>query len=111
MTTTLDSDLLTIFKDFESNIDKFRNRNILLTGATGMFGIWMLLFFKFLNEHLGTKLIVEAVSRDPNLFLKEYPEFISCDWIIWNKSDIRSFNPVLDRIDFIIQDLYTIQKH
>ena len=107
MTTTLDSDLVTIFKDFESDIDRFRNRNILLTGATGMFGIWMLLFFKFLNENLGTKLIVEAVSRDPKLFLKENPEFITCDWIIWNKSDIRSFTPVLDRIDFIIHGATT----
>jgi UDP-glucose 4-epimerase len=67
----------------------------------------MLLFFKFLNEHLDTKLIVEAVSRDPKLFLKENPEFITCDWIIWNKSDIRSFSPVLDRIDFIIHGATT----
>ena len=103
----LDLDLSEIASELETELTTLFKRSILLTGATGMFGIWLLSFFKYLNENHEMNITVEVVSRDPKLFLDKNPQFISCKWIVWNKADIRNFLPILNSYDYVIHGATT----
>lgn len=62
--------------------------SILLTGATGFFGIWMLHALDVLNKTHGISFQVHAVSRDPLRFLMKHPEFKDLPWLNWVASDV-----------------------
>lgn len=63
-------------------------KHLLLTGATGFFGQWLLDLLASLNAR-GTVVHVTAVSRDPEAFLARHPFYRQCRWLRWLGSDIR----------------------
>ena len=81
-----------------SDIVYLKNKNVLVTGATGFFGIWMLSIFHELNENYGCNINVTALSRDPENFLKNNPLFVGK--INFIKSDIRNFSIGSQKIDY-----------
>ncbi len=74
---------------------------IFITGGTGFFGKWLLESFIFINEklQLNGKLIV--LSRNPEKFLMQFPQF-NHSAIKFLNGDIRSFTFPEEKIDFII---------
>lgn len=52
--------------------EQFRGANILVTGGTGFFGIWILLALIEIRNRLGGNLNLFVVSRQPNQFLHRY---------------------------------------
>ena len=78
-----------------------KGSTIFITGGTGFFGKWILESFIFINEklHLNGKLIV--LSRDPENFLLQCPQFNHSS-IIFLKGDIRTFIFPEAKIDFIV---------
>ncbi|WP_256580453.1 NAD(P)-dependent oxidoreductase [Pseudomonas sp. Irchel s3h14] len=63
-------------------------KRLLLTGSTGFFGKWLLATLARLNQD-GAAIEVTAVSRSPEAFLREYPEYADEAWITWLKSDVQ----------------------
>lgn len=63
-------------------------RHLLLTGATGFFGKWLLALLALLNRQ-GAAIEVSAISRDPARFLVDQPEYRDCAWLHWLAGDIR----------------------
>ena len=107
MSQGIELDLTEIVAELESELVRLINRSILLTGATGMFGIWFLSLFKFLNENFEMNITVEVLSRNPKRFLEKNPEFNSCKWIVWNQSDVRNFVPILPSYHHVIHGATT----
>lgn len=63
-------------------------QRILLTGCTGFFGKWMLATLAHLNRG-GAGIDVTAISRSPQAFLSEYPEYDDSGWITWLEHDVQ----------------------
>lgn len=103
----IDSNLAEIHNTLAKKIDFLRGKSILITGGTGFFGLWLLLFLDHVNRELDLKISVEVNSRDPEKFLSKFPEFSSKYWILWNKSDIRAFVPKSSNYDFVIHGATT----
>jgi dTDP-glucose 4,6-dehydratase len=77
-------------------------KTILLTGATGFFGTWLLSLFGWLNSARQARLTVLAVSRDPASFLTRHPGFENTPWLVWIKGDVRSFPAPSTPVDYVI---------
>ena len=63
--------------------------SLLMTGATGWFGIWLLDTLCVADDMLGLGLRITAVSRDPSQFLRRFPAFANDPRISWIESDVR----------------------
>jgi nucleoside-diphosphate-sugar epimerase len=75
---------------------------ILITGATGFFGKWLLESLLFLNKSIGLDCEIFALSRDPEKFLHQHPFFRREKSISWIKGDIRLFENSASDFDYII---------
>lgn len=69
-------------------LDELSGAHLLLTGATGFFGRWLLAVIRELNGQ-GAAITVTITSRNPARFLAAHPEYRECDWITWFTGDIR----------------------
>jgi len=63
-------------------------KHLLLTGGTGFFGLWILALLHELNMQ-GACVEVTVISRQPERFLAEQPEYRNCSWLHWLVSDVR----------------------
>jgi nucleoside-diphosphate-sugar epimerase len=64
--------------------------SILLTGATGWFGTWLLDTLCAADDMLELGLSVTAVSRNPRRFAAKFPELAADRRIRWVESDVRN---------------------
>ena len=94
----ISNDIKFIISKLLGDVAYLKNKNVLVTGATGFFGIWMLSIFHDLNENYGCNINVYALSRDPENFLKNNPIFVGK--INFIKSDIRNFSIGSQKIDY-----------
>ena len=94
----ISNDIKFITSKLLGDVAYLKNKNVLVTGATGFFGIWMLSIFHDLNENYGCNINVNALSRDPENFLKNNPIFVGK--INFIKSDIRNFSISSQKIDY-----------
>jgi nucleoside-diphosphate-sugar epimerase len=93
MKVTLDSPV--VLRDLQrisQHLDASRElsgKHLLITGSTGFFGKWLLALIAFLNRE-GAGIEVTAVSRTPERFLGDYPEYRQCGWITWLQGDVQA---------------------
>ena len=97
----LESDLRHILSRTESLWKDCKNKTILLTGGTGFFGKWFLETISFLNSERDLNVKAVVVSRAPDRFLNQYPQFKQ-PAIQFIQGDIRSFPFPKEPIHYII---------
>ncbi|WP_025132269.1 NAD(P)-dependent oxidoreductase [Pseudomonas sp. PH1b] len=68
--------------------DELQGKHLLITGSTGFFGKWLLALLALLNRD-GAGITVTAVSRAPERFLKDYPEYRQAAWLHWVRGDVQ----------------------
>jgi dTDP-glucose 4,6-dehydratase len=73
-------------------IDCFQHKRIFLTGGTGFFGKWLL-------DSLPESARITVLSRDPEKFLRNYPQYRRFDYLA---GDIRDFPLSAGRFDYVI---------
>jgi nucleoside-diphosphate-sugar epimerase len=71
--------------------DAVRGETIVITGATGFFGRWLLESFAHANAALGLEAKVIALSRDPARFLATAPHLGPAAGIHFVTGDVRAF--------------------
>ena len=81
---------------------ELRNKTILITGATGFFGTWLLSLFDWLNRTQNAHTQIIALSRNPKTFLEKTPRFNATSWLTFIEGDVRSFSFPDVPIDYII---------
>ncbi|WP_229636074.1 NAD-dependent epimerase/dehydratase family protein [Pseudomonas syringae] len=72
--------------------EELTGKHLLITGITGFFGKWLLATLAALNQS-GAGIEVTALSRSPQRFLAQYPEYARLDWLDWVEGDVQS--PIL----------------
>ena len=80
----------------------FAASSIFLTGGTGFFGKWLLESFAYINAKLNLKARMCVLSRDPDRFISENPNYGSFPSITFIKGDVRDFVFPDEGIDFVI---------
>jgi len=74
-----------------ARIGDLDGKTLLLTGATGFFGAWLLAYIAWLHTACEQTIRVFAVSREPGAFLRRHPWAKGAPWLHWIAGDIRSF--------------------
>jgi nucleoside-diphosphate-sugar epimerase len=65
------ADLAHIEQGLGDSVEGLRNASVLLTGASGFFGMWMLESLVWLNQSRGLHMALDVVVRDPTTFNKK----------------------------------------
>ena len=89
-----------IFNTLGSNLDEFKDKTILITGANGLIGGFLSEFFMYLNDehNFNSKLVLTSLSDDPkrlgNLIYRKDVQYYS--------RDLTNDSWFFDEIDFCI---------
>lgn len=75
-----------------SRWDRLRGQRLLITGGTGFIGKWLLASFLLANRKLKLSAKVVVLSRNPEIFLKEFPELSEAPEVIWIIGDVRDLS-------------------
>jgi nucleoside-diphosphate-sugar epimerase len=78
-----EQDLLQIVRATSELWTPLRSGRILVTGATGFFGVWLLESLLTVNRELGLGLQIFAQSRNPAGFLARMPHLVGASGIRW----------------------------
>ena len=101
MNSIAKEDLISISNNLIEEIESLRNSRILVTGATGFFGKWILSTIIYFNDNSNTNISIIAISRNPDKFLENINEFNRND-ITFIKIDLKNLKSVNSEIDYII---------
>lgn len=71
-------------------LPELAGNRIFLTGGTGFIGYWLLMTIAQLNT-MGAQISVVALSRNPERFLDQYPEFREAEWLQFIRGDVRDY--------------------
>ena len=98
----LTQDLDHIFEHTKALWEDLRGKKVFVTGGTGFFGKWLLESFVWANDQLKLDAQMLVLSRDPDSFKTWYPHFAEASSLTFHKGDVRSFEFLRERFDFII---------
>jgi dTDP-glucose 4,6-dehydratase len=85
-----DRELLALILANEALFAPLSAASVLLTGATGWFGVWLLDVLCAADAVLHLGLRITAVSRHPAGFLARHPRFADDPRVTWVTADVRS---------------------
>ena len=74
------------------NIEDLRGKRILITGGTGFFGVWMLSALIDIKSMLDGELEIFLLSRDPESFVKAFPESSFEEHVSFIQGDVKDFH-------------------
>ena len=97
-----DDELRQLVRGNEALFMPLGGASILITGATGWFGVWLLDLFCAADILLGLGIRITATSREPRLFLDRYGGFADDSRITWVKTDIRQLAAGRERFSHVI---------
>jgi nucleoside-diphosphate-sugar epimerase len=88
-----ETDLITILTHTQEFQNEYfvKGSSILITGATGFIGKWLLKSLSYLNDTLNLNIKLYALSRHPEDFLEQFPDYKEKRCLTWIKGDIRTF--------------------
>jgi len=104
----LNADIDTAINALKPLFDKREDIRVFVTGGTGFLGKWLMHSFVGLREALGQNITLTILSREPQRFLEDNPEFKKHAGLSFICGDIRSFQIPRGRIfDFVIHGATT----
>ena len=84
-----DRDIADVVQQSSRFVDDLRDAHVLITGATGWFGTWLLDVLVALDRVHALGLAITAVSREPAAFAKKHPALHAAAAITWRRADVR----------------------
>jgi nucleoside-diphosphate-sugar epimerase len=89
MTNRLAPELDNIVARTESCWEDLRGGRVLITGATGFFGCWLLESFAWANQRLNLKAQAVALARNEGTFSQRLPHLVQDPFINFHAADVR----------------------
>lgn len=90
--------------------EELHHKKILITGATGFVGKWILYYLSYLHNSKKIVFEVLALSRDPELFLHNHPEIKNAKFINWAKCDIEEKLDLDFKPDYVLHMATDVSK-
>ena len=85
-------DLEYVRREFAESWRLLKRTRFLITGATGFFGRWILESLLHMEEQEGIGIQVEALSRDPETFLRRVPH-LAHPAVTWTRGSVTGLDP------------------
>lgn len=102
MKPLLESDISFMLSRLENVFRSFRGVHFFVTGATGLFGKWILETLLEANTRLKTEFRITALSRNPKQFEIAMPHLAQRKELVWIEGNAADFQFPTQSIDFII---------
>ena len=84
------------------HLERLQRASVLITGATGWFGTWLLDFLCTADDVLGIGIRIMALSREPAVFLGRFPGFGEDRRITWVQTDVREMSIIAEDFSHVI---------
>ena len=84
------------------NWDKLKNKSILITGATGLIGTFLIDLLMYRNLNYNDNIIIYAISRSKEKALSRLKEYFDTKFFIFIQQDIQNSFELNVPIDYII---------
>jgi len=97
-----EEDLKHIYNHTAELWEELRNKSIFITGGTGFFGKWLLESFLYCNKALKLNARAIILSRSPEKFLEDFPDYRKEESLFFVKGDIESYSFQTRLYEFII---------
>jgi len=95
-------ELRTLVRASERDLATLAGGSILITGATGWFGIWLMDSLCCADDLLRLGIRITAVSRNPDRFNQRFPRFAGDPRISWVTADVRDLEPMTPGFTHVI---------
>lgn len=98
----LADDLNYILSKTAKSWEQMRNQRVFITGGTGFFGCWLLESFIWANKQLNLNAEAVVLTRNPESFVKKYPQFKNQPGLSFHTGDVRTFTPPAGQFAYVI---------
>jgi nucleoside-diphosphate-sugar epimerase len=98
----IEEDLERLVPKIGNKLDKLKHKSILITGATGFLGTWLLQLIHFLNKNYKMNINLFALDRDFYNLKEKYSYLLNSKNITIIESDVRSAISLSNEVDYII---------
>ena len=95
-------DIISIVENKEINWDSFTNQNILISGATGLIGTFLIDILMYRNNHCNNNITIYAISRDINKINSRFNDYLHSPFFKPVKNNIHNILSINVNIDYII---------
>ena len=92
-------------------LEELRGKNLFITGGTGFFGKWLLAALGHADTERDLGLNLTVLSRDPEKFLKQYPETAVHRAFHFQSGNVADFSPAENRYDYVLHAATDILGH
>jgi len=82
--------------------DKLKKKSILITGATGLIGTFLIDLLMYRNNKYNDEIIIYAIGRNKEKALTRFKEYFNSSFFIFIQQDIQSPLELNASVDFII---------
>ena len=82
--------------------EKIKNKNILITGATGLIGSFLIDLLMFRNTNFNDNITIYAVSRSYEKIFARFKEYINSKYFVFIQNDIKKPLEIDIQVDYII---------
>ena len=93
---------LSIIASCDINWDKLKNKSVLITGATGLIGTFLIDLLMYRNNNYNDNITIYAVARNKEKALSRLKEYFDTDFFIFIRQDIQNSLELNAPIDYII---------
>lgn len=87
----ISNDVELLVKRSGVELDKFQGKTLLITGATGFFGLWFLSALTHIRARINGSLRIIALSRSPEKFLQQHNNQRFSDQVEFIQGDVQHF--------------------
>jgi nucleoside-diphosphate-sugar epimerase len=95
------SDYLEVIESSTLQLNKLKDKNIFLTGATGFFGKWIMQVLIRANKDLDLNTSITVLTRDPDLILRQQT-WLKAGNVKLLKGDVKDFEFPNEKFDFFV---------
>lgn len=95
----LESSMSPILPNF--GLDNLQKQRIFITGGTGFFGLWILTALSLLHDK-NVQFEVCVLSRNPEQFLANHPQFLNQSWLKFISGDVKNFEIPEKQFDLLL---------
>ena len=84
-------DTLRQFDRIANDFEALRDAKMLMTGCSGLFGLWLIDLIDVANRELGTRIQMHSLTRCAKTSLSRYPHFATIKDLYFIEADVRAF--------------------
>lgn len=96
-------DIINISSDNIINWEELKNKSILITGATGLIGTFLVDLLMYRNDNNNDNIMIYAVGRNMEKAIARFKEYLDSQFFVFIQKDVQNPLDINKNVDYIIQ--------